>query len=62
LHSAFRASSWIRTGSSFVIKQIESALRYFKIRDRAVQAREKLVSKLPVTGELLRSLLLERAV
>jgi hypothetical protein len=30
-------------------------------RDRAVQTREKLVGKLPVTGELLRSLL-ERTV
>lgn len=32
------------------------------IRERAVQAREKLVSKLPVTGELLRGSLLERTV
>src|SRR6058998_3462978 len=32
------------------------------IRDRALQAREKLVSKLPVTGELLRGSLLERTV
>jgi hypothetical protein len=32
------------------------------IRDRAVQAREKLVAKLPVTGELLRGSLLERTV
>ena len=32
------------------------------IRDRTVQAREKLVSKLPVTGELLRGSLLERTV
>jgi hypothetical protein len=32
------------------------------IRDRTVQAREKLVSKLPVTGELLRGALLERTV
>lgn len=32
------------------------------IRDRTLQAREKLVSKLPVTGELLRGTLLERTV
>ena len=32
------------------------------IRDRALQTREKLVSKLPVTGELLRGSLLERIV
>ena len=32
------------------------------IRNRAVQAREKLVRKLPVTGELLRGSLLERTV
>src|SRR6516162_6528459 len=32
------------------------------IRNRAVQAREKLVAKLPVTGELLRGSLLERTV
>src|SRR6266852_1120251 len=32
------------------------------IRDRTLQAREKLVSKLPVTGELLRGSLLERTV
>jgi Family of unknown function (DUF6788) len=32
------------------------------IRDRTAQAREKLVSKLPVTGELLRGSLLERTV
>jgi hypothetical protein len=32
------------------------------IRSRALQAREKLVSKLPVTGELLRGSLLERTV
>src|SRR5258708_23304904 len=32
------------------------------IRDRALHAREKLVSKLPVTGELLRGSLLERTV
>jgi len=32
------------------------------IRDRALQTREKLVSKLPVTGELLRGSLLERMV
>ena len=32
------------------------------IRDRALQTREKLVGKLPVTGELLRGSLLERIV
>jgi hypothetical protein len=32
------------------------------IRDRALQARDKLVGKLPVTGELLRGSLLERIV
>jgi hypothetical protein len=32
------------------------------IRDRALHAREKLVGKLPVTGELLRGSLLERTV
>ncbi|MCI0363536.1 MAG: hypothetical protein L0219_06605 [Phycisphaerales bacterium] len=32
------------------------------IRNRALQSREKLVSKLPVTGELLRGSLLERTV
>src|SRR6476660_4127547 len=32
------------------------------IRSRTLQAREKLVSKLPVTGELLRGSLLERTV
>jgi hypothetical protein len=32
------------------------------IRDRAIQAREKLLSKLPITGELLRGSLLERTV
>src|SRR5438552_2783870 len=32
------------------------------IRRRALQTREKLVSKLPVTGELLRGSLLERTV
>jgi Family of unknown function (DUF6788) len=32
------------------------------IRDRALRAREKLISKLPVTGELLRGSLLERTV
>src|ERR1700749_1586952 len=32
------------------------------IRDRALQTREKLVDKLPVTGELLRGTLLERTV
>src|SRR5207248_10063442 len=32
------------------------------IRDRALQTREKLVGKLPVTGELLRGSLLERVV
>ena len=32
------------------------------IRDRTLQARDKLVSKLPVTGELLRGSLLERTV
>jgi hypothetical protein len=32
------------------------------IRDRALQAREKLVNKLPVTGELLRGSLLDRTI
>src|SRR5438552_18796785 len=32
------------------------------IRDRALQARKKLVNRLPVTGELLRGTLLERVV
>src|SRR5206468_9789967 len=32
------------------------------IRDRTLQTREKLVGKLPVTGELLRGSLLERTV
>ena len=32
------------------------------IRDRTLQARDELVSKLPVTGELLRGSLLERTV
>jgi hypothetical protein len=32
------------------------------IRNRALQARDKLVSKLPVTGELLRGSLLDRTV
>ena len=32
------------------------------IRSRALQTREKLVGKLPVTGELLRGSLLERTV
>jgi hypothetical protein len=32
------------------------------IRDRTIQAREKLISKLPVTGELLRGSLLDRTV
>ena len=32
------------------------------IRERAIQTREKLVAKLPVTGELLRGSLLERTV
>src|SRR5882672_10358923 len=32
------------------------------IRDQAVHKREKLVSKLPVTGELLRGSLLERTI
>jgi hypothetical protein len=32
------------------------------IRDRSFRAREKLVGKLPVTGELLRGSLLERTV
>src|ERR1700736_6079393 len=32
------------------------------IRDRALRAREKLVSKLPISGELLRGSLLERTV
>jgi hypothetical protein len=32
------------------------------IRDRSLRAREKLVSKLPVTGEWLRGSLLERTV
>jgi hypothetical protein len=32
------------------------------IRDRTLRAREKLISKLPITGELLRGSLLERTV
>jgi len=32
------------------------------IRDRTLQARDKLLGKLPVTGELLRGTLLERVV
>jgi Family of unknown function (DUF6788) len=32
------------------------------IRDQALRAREKLVSKLPISGELLRGSLLERTV
>lgn len=32
------------------------------IRDRTVRARERLVAKLPVTGELLRGTLLERTI
>src|SRR3974390_1869621 len=32
------------------------------IRERAIRARDKLVGKLPVTGELLRGSLLERTV
>jgi hypothetical protein len=32
------------------------------IRDRTVRARDKLVGKLPVTGELLRGSLLERTI
>src|SRR5438128_3257055 len=32
------------------------------IRDRTLRAREKLVSKLPISGELLRGSLLERTV
>jgi hypothetical protein len=32
------------------------------IRNRALQARDKLVTKLPVTGELLRGSLLERTI
>ena len=32
------------------------------IRDRAIRKRDKLVAKLPVTGELLRGSLLERTV
>ena len=32
------------------------------IRDRTLRARDKLVGKLPVTGELLRGTLLERTV
>jgi hypothetical protein len=32
------------------------------IRDRALQTRQKLLDKLPVTGELLRGSLLERTV
>jgi Family of unknown function (DUF6788) len=32
------------------------------IRDRALQTREKLVTKLPVTGELLRGSLLKRTI
>jgi hypothetical protein len=32
------------------------------IRDRALQARRKLLNKLPITGEMLRGSLLERVV
>src|SRR3977135_1733247 len=32
------------------------------IREQAIRARQKLVSKLPITGELLRGSLLERTV
>ena len=32
------------------------------IRDRAIRKRDKLVAKLPVTGELLRGSLLERTI
>src|ERR1043166_4807688 len=32
------------------------------IRDQALRAREKLLSKLPISGELLRGTLLERTV
>src|SRR5437867_7111533 len=32
------------------------------IRDRALQTREKLVGKLPITGEVLRGSLLERTI
>jgi hypothetical protein len=32
------------------------------IREQSLRARQKLVSKLPVTGELLRGSLLERAI
>src|ERR671922_1690265 len=32
------------------------------IRERALRARQKLVSKLPITGELLRGSLLERTI
>src|SRR5206468_10467161 len=32
------------------------------IRDRSLRAREKLVGKLPITGEILRGSLLERTV
>jgi len=32
------------------------------IRSRIIQSRDKLVGKLPVTGELLRGSLLERTV
>ena len=32
------------------------------IRERSLRARQKLVSKLPVTGELLRGSLLERTI
>jgi hypothetical protein len=32
------------------------------IRDRALHKREKLLGKLPVTGELLRGSLLERTI
>src|SRR5262247_4554496 len=32
------------------------------IRDRTIQSREKLLGKLPITGELLRGSLLERTV
>jgi hypothetical protein len=32
------------------------------IRDRTLQARDKLLGKLPVTGEMVRGALLERTV
>jgi hypothetical protein len=44
--------TWRSEGDSFV----------WMIRDRTLRAREKLVAKLPVTGELVRGTLLERTV